>query len=62
MVESFLIKGFKKAHIWDNDPTCVAEIMVIVKEIDTFPDDETILDLIKEYKLDRCEVCKSYRA
>lgn len=62
MVESFLIKGFRKVHIWENDPSSVMEMQTITKEIDDFPDDDTILNLIKEYKLDRCEVCKSYRA
>lgn len=60
--ESFLIKGYRKIHLWDNDPSLTNEILVATTEIDEFPDDVTIQNFIKVYELSRCEVVKTYRA
>ena len=60
--ESFLIKGYRKVHICDNDPSLTEELLIITTEIDEFPDDVTIRNFLKVHELSRCEVVKTYRA
>ena len=60
--ESFLIKGYRKVHICDNDPSLAEELLIITTEIDVFPDDVTIRNFLKVPELSRCEVVKTYRA
>lgn len=61
MTESFILKGYKNAHIVENDPTRVTELMVVTREIESFPEDLELLSFMVDNELDRCEVVKSYK-